>query len=159
MTTHTYGNPATRNGFDYNDDIGKCRELESLIIGKQIGSGGSRRVYECAFNESKVIKLEWSNTYQNIIEWETWERVRDKPTIAKWFAPCIQMSRNGLLLIQTRAEPLPKNYHLPRRLPGFLSDIKADNFGLINGALVCTDYGTMLARAIKHTELTSVTWE
>ncbi len=95
-------------------------ELEFLLIGKKIGEGLSRAVYEfndpncwgrhidtgapmIASRSSKyVIKVEKpGGMFQNVQEWTVWHWVNGTP-LAKWFAPCISISPCGLYLVQER---------------------------------------------------------
>ena len=62
--------------------------------------------------------------------------------MAKWFAPCLFISPNGLFLIQEKAIPCPKAM-FPEKVPACMGDLKYKNFGLIKGKFVCFDYGSM----------------
>ena len=111
-----------------------------LIVGPQIGAGIGRRVHECNMNDDWVLKFETSSgSFQNIMEWETWQEVEDCE-YAEHFAPCEYISPNGVILIQRRTRPVVKEM-LPKRMPAFFCDFKPDNFGLLDGKLVCHDYG------------------
>lgn len=123
------------------------RDLAWLFLGKLIGSGLSRTVYEYEQDKTCVIKYEHGEgRWQNILEWEIWNTVKDTK-LAKWFAPCIDISPNGHFLIQKRAEKVPKSF-FPKEIPALFGDLKYDNFGMIGKQFVCIDYGTVHIPAI-----------
>lgn len=117
-----------------------------VLKGDLLGEGCFRQVYQNKLNPKQVIKVEDNNGNQrqlfcNIIEWVTWNAYKDCPKIAKWLAPCVSISGNGRVLVQRKVDPIPDNYKLPKKLPAFLTDLKTENFGLIDNQLVCVDYG------------------
>jgi hypothetical protein len=116
----------------------------NLVAGAKIGSGLSRTVYECRILPNCVVKCEDSEDYfQNVLEWQIWQRVKEWPAAARWFAPCRFISPDGKLLIMERTiEPRAKDY--PTKMPVFLTDFKRTNYGMIGGKLVCHDYGVSL---------------
>lgn len=120
-----------------------------LLCGKHLGRGMSREVYECRIDPTLVVKVEErAGSFQNVVEWETWDRVKDTP-YSRWFAECKWISDNGAVLLMERTiQPMPSQY--PDKMPVFLCDFKRTNYGMAkscNGAktwLVCHDYGTSL---------------
>lgn len=129
-----------------SDEILDCftstvpKEFFKLMCGKRLGFGVGREVYENRQDPTTVIKFELgSQSFQNVIEWEVWFTVKDSD-YAHWFAPCVDISPCGVILIQKRTEPCRRE-DLPKRMPAFLTDLKAENFGLIDGKLVAHDYG------------------
>lgn len=68
--------------------------------------------------------------------------MKDSP-LKKWFAPCIDISPNGVFLLQKKTEPCSTSKY-PTVVPSFFTDLKYQNFGLLNGKVVCFDYGTIL---------------
>lgn len=102
-----------------------------------------RQVYDCELFDDCVVKVEdGSRSFQNIVEWETWERVRGTE-FEKWFAPCVNISPSGSVLIMKKTIPiLQKDY--PKKMPVFLTDFKYSNYGEFDGRFVCHDYGTNL---------------
>lgn len=126
-------------------------ELYDLLCGRKLGEGAARAVFEHALDPTLVIKFEAGGSFQNVIEWETWQSVQHVPDIAKWFAPCIAISPNGAVLVQRRTTPAA--FH-PERVPAFFTDLKCANFGILipnhldtcqrTGQFVCHDYGTHL---------------
>lgn len=132
-------------------------QLANMIMGAKLGKGAYRTVFVNRISgigpgkknmpnygdKKTVIKLEGTGgNFANIIEWELWNHVADGPT-AKWFAPCYQISPSGGALIQARTYPIT-DAQLPKRVPGFFSDLKKDNWGLFEGRVVCHDYGNIL---------------
>lgn len=119
------------------------KEAYGLLVGDKIGRGMSRVAHECPLDKRFVIKVENREAFfQNVVEWETWQRVKDTPT-AKWFAPCIHISSCGTVLIQRRTQAM-RLEELPKRMPAFFADFKRTNYGLIDGQVACHDYGTSL---------------
>lgn len=120
------------------------RDAFDLLAGDLLGSGEYREVYACRIDPSLVVKVERhesrDRTFGNAHEWRFWEDHRDQHKVARWLAPCAMLSPDGRILLQTRVQPLPGDYTLPERLPHFLTDVKASNFGLLQGKLVCSDY-------------------
>lgn len=125
------------------------RDFMELFLGRKLGQGMSRSVYVCRQDEEHVLKIELSaGRFQNVIEWEVWETVKETK-YKKWFAPCVAISPCGTILIQKRAEQLPKNQY-PKKIPAFFRDIKYQNFGMINKQFVCLDYGTAHIEALNR---------
>lgn len=121
------------------------RDLMNMMRGEKLGSGVARNVYVNALNTEQVLKFENAAcSFQNIKEWETWRYWRHHEPVARWLAPCIDISPNGVVLIQARCEPLPASYKMPKTLPQFLTDLKRANFGLYKRRLVAVDYGTTI---------------
>jgi hypothetical protein len=151
-----HGADAYRN-IEYHDAIFGYRELEGMLCGDIINTGSSRRVYQCNLNRDWVVKREIANTRQNVIEYEIWEFAETQD--GKWLAPCHFMSANGLFLIQSKTTPL-RAEERPKRLPAFLTcDLKLENFGWLDGRIVCHDYGTLVASIKRHgTNLKPAKW-
>lgn len=119
------------------------KDLFHLVTGDRLGSGAARETFVFAPDPSKVIKFETRcQSFQNAIEWDLWQFVKDIPNLAKWYAPCRACSNTGSILLMDRTDPLPRGYAMPKRMPSFLTDLKRDNYGLLNGRLVAHDYGT-----------------
>lgn len=117
------------------------RDLLALVTGKVLGEGIGRVVYEFKLRPELVMKIEaGSHSFQNILEWETWSNVREMKSVAKWFAPCEAISPCGTILLMRRTSPVSIK-ELPKSLPEFLTDCKVDNYGDLDGRLVCHDYG------------------
>ena len=120
------------------------REAFWLLAGDKIGTGMTREVFAAKLHEGCVVKVEDSVAhFQNVMEWQIWQAVKDVPHAARWFAPCKWISFSGSLLVMERTRPAaPKDF--PKKLPLYLSDTKRQNFGLYEDRLVCHDYGTAL---------------
>jgi hypothetical protein len=140
------------------DNIAAQRDAFRMLIGKWLGGGISRQVYECALFPEYVVKVEdEAGRFQNIVEWETWSRV-EHTEHAKWFSPCRWISPNGIVLIMQRTRELGDS-DFPSRMPAFLGDFKRENYGRIGRRIVCHDYGTHLMLETGMTLRTRrVTW-
>lgn len=126
-----------------HDDNVVHRDAFRMLTGKRLGGGMSREVYECELFPDCVVKVEDSaGFFQNVIEWETWSRVRGT-AYERWFAPCRWISPNGSILIMARTTEL-REHELPKRMPVFLTDFKRQNYGRLGRQVVCHDYGTNL---------------
>ncbi|WP_439397025.1 hypothetical protein ACRQ5Q_08330 [Bradyrhizobium sp. PMVTL-01] len=118
-------------------------EARSILCGERLGQGTASEVFLLKPNPDFVVKLEiTAQSFQNVAEWEIWSYVRGNP-MERWFAPCKMISDSGTMLIQRRVQPL-RLHELPKRIPEFLCDLKPENFGLLDGRFVCSDYGTMV---------------
>lgn len=130
-----------------------------LFCGERLGQGIGREVFVLATDPTKVVKIETqAQSFQNILEWEAWHAAKDGPT-AKWLAPCHFISPSGIVLIMDRTQPLRRGEE-PDRMPVWLTDFKRTNYGLLNGRVVCHDYGTARAldRGIASKAMKSVKW-
>lgn len=116
------------------------RDLLDMCVGRKVGTGMSREVFEFGPDPSLVIKFETTAGYfQNAFEFEIWSTVKDTEA-AKWFAPVLRISDNGKVLIMKKTEPLGLN-EAPAKMPHFFTDLKIQNFGWLDGQLVAHDYG------------------
>lgn len=130
----------------------------NLLCGHRIAVGMSREVFECNLRPDLVVKVEKAEVrshFQNIIEWHVWSRVCGTG-MEKWFAPVIEMSPEGRLLLMKRTS------HIgiwPTHVPAFFTDLKPGNFGFIDGKFVCHDYGcTLLIERGMTKSMRKVTW-
>ena len=125
-------------------DIDAAQHFEeafNLLCGELLGEGIHRKVFACTSDPSRVVKCE-TNTgiFSNAREWRNWDECRYADRWNKWLAPCVAISPLGTVLLQKRVQPLRRGDDLPDKLPAFLTDIKPQNFGWLNGKLVCHDY-------------------
>lgn len=134
------------------------RETFDILCGKELGRGVARVVYQCELDPSWVIKTEADRqSFQNIMEWETWERVKHTE-FAKYFAPCYYISGTGAVLIQQKTFPIP-THKLPKKMVAFLTDFKRTNYGIYKNKIICHDYGLhlLMEKGMSH-KTKSVTW-
>ena len=54
---------------------------------------------------------------------------------------------SGHFLVQARTTR-PTHYDWPEKVPAYLTDLKKANFGMLNGRLVCHDYGLHMMREV-----------
>ena len=122
--------------------------VAGLFLGKLLGQGVSRRVYEYRPSpELWVVKVqmreaEEEHDYQNIAEWTLWENASG--SLRPWLAPCIALSPNGGALLQVRCEPCPTHL-IPKKVPKVLGDLHQLNFGVYDKRVVVQDYGRHFA--------------
>ncbi len=130
---------------DAREDLFLSDEFVNLIVGDFIGQGATRYVYELKNQKALdgyVIKIESTedrSLFQNQIEWSVWDQIGSYG-VGQWLAPCLAISKTGRYLIQRRTTPIYAN-QLPAKVPAFLSDLQANNWGLMDGRVVCHDYG------------------
>jgi hypothetical protein len=124
------------------DDEAVFRDAFNMLCGKEIGSGIHRTVFECKIRPDLVVKVENEcyREFANVREMKFWCDNQYFEKAARWLAPCEFLSPDGRILLQKRAEPLGEKEKLPPMVPSFLGDLKRDNFGRIDGKLVCVDY-------------------
>lgn len=120
-----------------------------LCQGNVLGQGVHRKVFACRFRPDLVIKVEDNGdlehrSFMNVKEMDFWSYWSEYEPVKKWLAPCEYLSPDGRLMAQRRVDPIPQGYKMPDKLPAFLTDHKESNFGLLEGRLVCVDYGTHL---------------
>lgn len=111
-----------------------------MALGKDLGAGYGRRVFVYGVDPRLVIKVEESG-FQNVIERELWMAVKTTK-FNRWFAPVRDISPCGTVLLMERTLPAPRSAY-PKEMPEFVGDLKYSNFGMLNGRLVCHDYGTL----------------
>lgn len=128
-------------------------DLLRMFLGKKLGEGAFRSVYEFNPNPEKyVVKIEVESSESNANEFLIWEEVSglcgEKEWVKDWFAPVLWMSPNSRILIQERSHAVPRDKRgkilmmsYPDMVPDFFMDVKGDNFGWIGDRPVCHDYG------------------
>lgn len=115
----------------------------NLLCGDKLGQGLHRTVYACKLRPDLVVKVEPDEGYRyfaNVLEMKFWNDQEHYEKVARWLAPCTHLSPDGRILLQKRVDPLPKDYQMPTHIPSFLSDLKRENFGILDNMLVCIDY-------------------
>ena len=125
-------------------DAFAMEEAFNLLCGDLIGES-NRKVFACKIDPTLVVKIEKdpANMFQNAHEYRAWTETQTYKAAADWLAPCVAISTHGLVLLQKRVEPVPRD-QLPAKLPSFLvRDLKQSHFGMYEGRLVCCDYAMM----------------
>jgi hypothetical protein len=113
----------------------------NLLCGNKIGEGIHRSVFYCRLRPELVVKVEAEPAFRyfaNVQEMKLWNDA--PPAMTKWLAPCRYLSPDGRILLQDLANPVPYDHKMPEQMPSFLTDFKRENFGIIDGQLVCVDY-------------------
>lgn len=132
----------------------------NLLCGDLLGQGIHRKVWTCRIRDDLVVKVEDEGTewryFPNVREMNFWCENEHHAPVAKWLAPCEYMSPDGRVMLQRRAIPLPHDYVMPDKMPTFLTDFKRENYGLIDGKLVCVDYAMTIPST--NTRLKKVQW-
>lgn len=122
---------------------GSLEDFASLLCGEQLGKGSQRATYVCRMDKTKVVKVEldtYAAYFQNLMEWEVWNALKHT-RVARFLAPCHYISEGGRVLVQSRVYPLRPEEKRAARLPDFMTDFQDCNFGILDGAVVCCDYG------------------
>jgi len=116
------------------------RNLIDFMLGDYIGAGCERRVFEYGldYRHDYVVKIEQSPR-ANVLEYEIWQEVKDKPQHSKWFAPVVRLSNCGSFLIMERTRPMSPN-EFPAYIPSYMADTHQHNWGLIDNKPVAHDY-------------------
>lgn len=137
------------------DEIMKSRILQeevfSCLCGKYLGAGIHREVFEYKPDPKWVIKIDIGDRHANIMEEEIWAHVVDViqkvggRQLKDWFAPVKQLSPCGRVVLQRKCNTKFDRDKFPKKIPDFFSDTKYQNWGLLNGLVVCFDYANNLA--------------
>ena len=123
------------------------------LIGKELGCGGSRKVFQhkeykdCVI---KAIKVYAQDSFANVIENRIWE-ISKELGIREWLAPCASISRRGQVLVQEKVQPLTDDQAREVVLPKFLCDVKRANLGVLDWRIVCCDYQVINFRSCDTT--------
>ena len=135
-------------------------DLILMMLGRKLGSGTYRSVYEYNMNPKLVVKIEPNSTECNITEFLLWDEIRElKGNLAwvkDWFAPVHYCSPNGKILIMEKT--VKKDKEKPKKVPHFMSDVKDNNFGWIGNKFVCHDYGFIYKFINYNKKLVNVKW-
>src|SRR3990167_3265512 len=130
------------------NELTQYEDLKELLLGQVLGLGIHRKVGVYKLDPTLVIKCALECPNINVLEEEVWQAVKDT-NIAKWFAPCVDISPCGIFLLQKRAETRPKNEY-PKLVPNFFTDLKYSNYGWIKGQMVCVDYASAISTSLTH---------
>ncbi len=129
----------------FKNDWHLFADMVDFILGKNLGNGETRKVYQCGFDRAVVVKVESPHkehgiVFDNVHEFTIWTNINKRmPEYAKYLAPCVRISGCGRLLIQKMTTPIAKN-QLPKKIPYFLADTHINNWGMLNKRVVCHDY-------------------
>jgi len=140
------------NGAAYEDAFNR-------LCGKLLGEGIHRKVFECRLRDDLVVKVESEENWRyfaNVLEMRFWNDHEHYKKVADWLSPCEYLSPDGRILLQRKASPIVELSVLPEQVPAFLSDLKPENFGMLDGRLVCLDYALTIPNP--STRLKKVDW-
>lgn len=133
--------------YDYGAPI--KNSILGMFVKDVIGSGASRDVYSLEQHDDLVMKVERTGkTFHNQTEWLIWKEMKQWP-ISDWFAPCVDIDGYGNVLFQKRTQPFDSDKEFKSALtktrgaviPNVFQDIHYANFGMLDGRVVCHDYG------------------
>jgi len=112
------------------------RQIERLSGLEMIDFGSYRIVF--SIDETKVLKIDWSNDFedQNAVEVKVWENAN--PTLREKLAPILEHGEGWLVMSKT--QPFHGD-RVPPRLSKLIKDNSKRNFGILDGNIVCHDYG------------------
>lgn len=111
--------------------------MKKYVMGKKIGEGQSRIVYENNLDKKTVVKipkkLNTSLINENYLEYLNYTNFR-RLGLDNFLCPCVY--HNGFLIMK-KTSPMPKNqtYFIPRLLSSC-----SVNWGILDGKPVCIDY-------------------
>jgi hypothetical protein len=117
-----------------------AKQALNLLVGRCLGQGAYRRVYELRHAPDLVIKLEYSHDLANAAEWMAWRELSGTEW-GKWLAPCVSIDEFTGALVQKRARDLTDaEWAALREYPAFLGDAGRRNWGWYEGRPVMRDY-------------------
>ena len=129
-------------------EFSQYEDLKELLLGKALGIGIHRKVAVYKLDPTLAIKCAIECPNINVLEEEVWQTVKET-NIAKWFAPCVDISPCGMFLLQKRVEHRPRKEY-PKMIPVFFTDTKYSNYGWLNGQFVCCDYASTISTSMAH---------
>lgn len=134
-----------------------------FFCGAELGEGTSRTVYEFRLDPMYVIKIQRTEkdktAFQNVSEFDTWTNINGHhKELAKFLAPCWNISSCGRVLLMRKTEKIKDNQRMPKKIPEFLSDTKTQNWGVIEGKVVCHDYANNHVYSKVTTKLVTPKW-
>lgn len=139
-----YTNGAVQSPFSQHilDEPLKLRDQAiNLFVGRCLGQGAYRRVYELKHAPDLVIKLEYSHDFQNTQEWLAWQELEHTPW-GQWVAPCVSIDEFSGALIQKRAPDLTdEQWNALGKYPSIFADAGRRNWGWYEDRPVLRDYG------------------
>lgn len=141
---NAYEGAVPQEGLSGRTALDEPRKLLSqavnLLVGRCLGQGAFRRVYELRHAPDMVLKLEYSHDFANAKEWITWRELEGTEW-AQWLAPCVSIDEFGGALVQRRADDLTdEQWASLREYPAFLGDAGRRNWGWFEGRPVMRDY-------------------
>lgn len=112
--------------------------------GPRLGAGAGRAVFALNGHNKHVLKVErFPGHFHNVQEWLTWEYSEYMQAARPWLAPCVAISPCGVMMVQRRTTPIDTAL-IPPQVPAWATDLKRQNWGLLEGRPVLHDYATSL---------------
>lgn len=133
----------------------------NMMLGRKLGEGMQRIVYECRLRDDLVVKVEkvdGPRSFANVHEDRFFAHYEFEPRVARWLAPTMMVSPDGYVMLQKKVQILKEDDRskLPDMIPHFLTDVKLENFGWLDGRIVCCDYAFYHTNA--STRLRKANW-
>jgi len=118
-----------------------------FFLGKKLGEGCTRAVFQFYFRDTLVVKVATSIAGQqhNLIEQKIWDEVRDTK-YKKHFARIFGVSPTGMFLVMEKVKFKEQKFY-PKKIPHFFTDRKYDNYGWAvtdKRGFVCCDYANLI---------------
>lgn len=117
-------------------------EFFNLVCGNLLGEGTSRFVFEYKIDKRYVVKIDCSNVSANNLEWQIWHEIAYVEKMKRWFAPIGTMTTCGRVMLQRRCKTGIPYDEYPKKIPDFFTDLKYENWGMLDGKMVCFDYAS-----------------
>lgn len=137
---------------DFNGAMNDKDGLLNFLLPDQLGTGFCRSTHSLVkWSSNQVrptvvkcaIQYEGNSTEgirSNLNEFDVWCYVMNRPHLARWFAPVRYMSDCCKFIIMDKCEKLDED-DMPDFIPDFLLDVHHNNLGMLDGRVVCLDYG------------------
>lgn len=131
-----------------NIDMGSVKKYIVDNPDTIIGSGVSRNVYRPDHEPKVVYKVEKKDSFsfQNVKEYLICDELQ-YTAVYSMFAKILAISEDGGIVVQEYARDVTDEEYerwLDGKCPWFVTDIKKDNVGVINGKVVIRDYGSSI---------------
>lgn len=125
-------------------------EFFNLVCGNLLGSGVSRYVFEYKPDKKYVVKVDCSNYNANSNEYHIWEQLEYVEKMNKWFAPIKLLTTSGRVMLQRRCKTGLAYDDYPKKVPEFFTDLKYQNWGMLDRRWVCFDYASTLLLELNY---------
>lgn len=161
LETKSYHNVRERNAAKdiilHDEIIGT--EFFNFVCGDLLGSGISRYVFEYKLDKKYIVKVEYSNYNANSAEHLIWGQIEYVQKVSKWFAPIKHLTCCGRVMLQRKCQTEIAYDEYPKQVPVFFTDLKYQNWGMMDGRMVCFDYaGTLLLDLRTDYKLKNAKW-
>lgn len=134
-------------------------EILDFLCDDYLGGGISRFVFDFKLNKKFVVKIDCSDRNANVIEHNIWVEAKQyEPKLQKWFAPCHELSRCGRIMLQRKCKTGIPFDQFPKKIPDFFVDRKYQNWGMLDGKMVCFDYAGTILSNLGNFKMVDANW-